>query len=284
MKNIANSRKKSLIFVIGFISVISAALLLYGLVFFFNRKTLKFSIDDSTEILLDIVNNDYNSIFDSPTLGLLKELHETYDLDATLFLFEQLGSFNITDFPDKYREEFVQNSDWLKLGWHGIDDGNPEESGYTGEDLIQSYKRTTDAITRFAGKKSLSQELRVHFWYTDGESAIYSLSDDGIKGLYYCDTDVVGYDFSQEEDALIQSDRDGVFRKKYDGKTISYQLTDVRLDNLESDDELLRLLNGKAEDRDIVVFTHAWMLQNSAKYIETVCKWAVDNDYILNWN
>ncbi|WP_196802879.1 hypothetical protein [Butyrivibrio sp. AE2015] len=223
-----NSRKKSLIFVIGFISVISAALLLYGLVFFFNRKTLKFSIDDSTEILLDIANNDYNSIFDSPTLGLLKELHETYDLDPTLFLFEQLGSFNKTDFPDKYREEFVQNSDWLKLGWHGI--------------------------------------------------------DDGIKGIYYCDTDVVGYDFSQEEDALIQSDRVGVLRKKYDGKTISYQLTNVRLDNLDSDDELLRLLNGRAEDRDVVVFTHAWMLQNSAKYIEPVCKWAEDNGYKLNWN
>ncbi len=284
MKNIANLRKKLLICAIGFISAVLVVSLIYSIVFLSGRKYLKFSIDDATEILLDVSSNDYDSIFDSPTLGLLKELHEKYDLDVTLFLFEKLGSFNIADFPDKYRKEFAQNSDWLKLGWHGIDDIDPKEHGYTGEDLTQSYKNTTNAIIRFAGGRSLSKELRVHFWYTDGKPTIYTLSEEGIKGLYYCDTDVIGYDFSQEEDSLIRSDGDGVLKKRYDGETISYQLTDVRLDNLESDDELLKLLNERVEDRDIVVFTHAWMLQNSAKYIETVCKWTVDNDYILNWN
>ncbi len=284
MKNTANGRRRLLISVIGIFSVICVLIVISVNLWKANQKILKFSIDDATEILMDISYNDYESIFDSDRMSLLKQMHDKYDLDVTLFLFENLGSYSLADFSDKYKDEFIDNSDWLKLGWHGIDDGSPEDCGYAGDELVQSYINTTNEIIRFAGKKSLSKELRVHYWYTDGSTLIKYLSQNGITGLYYCDTDVIGYDFTQEEDAKIRNDSNGIFSKRYGFRKVLFQLTDIRLDNIEDDDELISLLQNRIADKDIVVFTHAWMMNNSSQYIETMCKWAADNNYIMNWN
>ncbi len=284
MKNTAFGRRRLLISVIGIFSVICLLSTILIYLWQENRKVLKFSVDDATEILMDISNNDYESIFDSSRMSIFKQMHEEYDLDVTLFLFEKLESYNLSDFPDKYKDEFEANSDWLKLGWHGIDDGSPEDCGYTGDELIQSYINTTNEIIRFAGKRSLSKELRVHYWYTDGSDLISYLSKNGITGLYYCDTDVIGYDFTNEEDARIRTDANGVLSKRYRFRKIKYQLTDIRLDNIQSDEELISLLQEKANDKDLVVFTHAWMMGNSSCYIETMCKWAADNNYRMDWN
>lgn len=284
MKSTVSGRKRLLIYAIGIFSLCLVIVAILQVLRIHNRKMLKFSVDDATEILMEIAVNDYDSIFESDRLSLFKRMHDEYDLDVTLFLFEKLGSFDLANFPDKYKDEFEQNSDWLKLGWHGIDDGNPQESGYSGDDLVQSYCNTTDAIIRFAGKKSLSKELRVHFWYTDGSDTIRYLAQKGISGLYYCDTDVIGYDFSGTEDAQIRSDSNGLLKKRYGFDLIRFQLTDIRLDNLEEESELITLLQERDSDNDIVVFTHAWMMNNSSQYIEAMCKWATDNDYKMNWN
>lgn len=284
MKSTASGRKWLLIYAIGIFSVCLVLIAFFKAIWLNNRKILKFSVDDATEILMEVAVNDYDSIFESERMSLFKQMHDEYDLDVTLFLFEKIGSFDLADFSDKYKDEFEQNSDWLKLGWHGIDDGNPQESGYDGDDLVQSYVNTTDDIIRFAGKKSLSKELRIHFWYTDGSDTIRYLSQDGISGLYYCDTDVIGYDFTASEDTQIRNDINGLLSKRYGFNFVRFQLTDIRLDNIEDDTELIALLQDRDLDKDIVVFTHAWMLDDSSQYIEAMCKWAADNDYKMNWN
>lgn len=284
MKSTVSLRKRLLICAIGFASILCLLLVILVPQWQVSRKVIKFSVDDATEILMEISVNDYDSIFESDRMSLFKEMHEKYDLDVTLFLFENLGNYSLNDFPDRYKNEFKDNSDWLKLGWHGIDDGNPQESGYTGDDFIQSYINTTDEIIRFAGKKSLSKELRIHYWYTDDEALISYLSKNGVNAFYYSDTDALGYDFTQDEDKSIRSDVNGVLCKRYGFRKVSYILTDIRLDYIRNDEELISLLQSRIEDREIVIFTHAWVLNNSSQYIETMCRWATDNYYVMNWN
>ena len=247
-------------------------------------KVMKFSIDDASLILQDVASHDYDSVFDSPYLSALKNIHDRYDLDVTIFVYENTDSFKIEDFPDKYKRELSENSDWLKFGWHGIDEHDPTEEGYTAEDLIASYMRTTDEIRRFAGKRAVSRELRLHFWYCGSSDMVNLLRENGVSGLYYPDSDVIGYDFDEEEDTRIRSDSDGILVKKYKGGKVKYQRTDLRLDNISDSDELLQKLNEHKDDKTLVVFTHAWMLSDTEKYLEPLCSWATDNDFKMDWN
>jgi len=242
-----------------------------------NDKVVEFSIDDATEILWDINNNpQWESIFDEERMAMLKQFHETYDADVTLFLYENVWDWNIDDFPSKYKNEFEENSDWLKLGWHSYDDQNPEDSGITSSEMIESFNRTYREIERFAGKDSWAKELRLHYWYGD-EELMMALSEAGIDYIYYPDRDTIGYDFDEKEDELIR--QNGSLEKEYNDDSMVYVLTDFRF---EDDDRLYDELESVNKDK-IVVFTHAWIIKDNLDELEDLGQWAKENNYSLNY-
>lgn len=243
-----------------------------------NEKMIEFSVDDATEIFWTIYNNpQYESIFDEPRMKMLKDFHEEYDADVTLFLYEELYDWNMDMFPTKYKREFKANADWLKLGWHAYNENNPSDYKISSEQMIESFERTYTDIIRFAGDRSLAKELRLHYWYGDSKLMNY-LAEVGIDYIYYPDrTDVVGYDFSEQEDALIR--KEGILTKKYCNSNITYIVTDCRLENETNVIDDLAYLN---KDR-IVVFTHAWILSDNLSELDSLGAWANKNGYSLDY-
>ena len=83
---------------------------------------IHFSIDDVIDIFLDLTENQhqYNSIFDNSTLDFLRTCHMDYGAKFVLYCFYESENFNLSMVPDKYRSEFLENSDWLNFGFHYI--------------------------------------------------------------------------------------------------------------------------------------------------------------------
>ena len=85
-----------------------------------DKKIFEFSIDDSINIFKDIYKNNYDSIFENEELRWLKSLHEKTDGVITLYVFYEDGDFNLSNMSNKYYEEFNENSNWLRFGFHSL--------------------------------------------------------------------------------------------------------------------------------------------------------------------
>ena len=72
-------------------------------------KIARISIDDATSIFQNIIWAEYDSIFDNEILGTLQNFHEEYDIKVTLYVFGESGEFAIWDFPQNYKDEFMNN-------------------------------------------------------------------------------------------------------------------------------------------------------------------------------
>ncbi len=79
----------------------------------------RFGIDDNSFFLRDIAQKNYKSIFDCFYLKILQELHHKY---GTLFVlniyYTTADGFDLTQFPARYKQEWLDNADWLKLSFH----------------------------------------------------------------------------------------------------------------------------------------------------------------------
>mgnify|MGYP000897823803 FL=1 len=78
----------------------------------------RFSVDDNIIFLKDIAYGSCNSIFENPYLSVYKRLHEKYGVKVQLNLFYQMDGFNLSQMPDRYKDEWIANSDWLQLSFH----------------------------------------------------------------------------------------------------------------------------------------------------------------------
>ena len=124
------------------------------------RKILHFSIDDTIECFKDILKNDYASIFQNSTLSWLKKLHEKYGLVISCFVYYEEKEFNLKMFLDKYRAEFLSNSDWLRFGFHAYN----AKSTYVTSDINDDYVNTIAELKRIVGSDSIDNVLRIHYY------------------------------------------------------------------------------------------------------------------------
>ena len=72
----------------------------------------RLSIDDNIWFLRDIYQQqgNYQSLFDNPYLGFLKQVHTTYGTKIHLNLFYQTDGFNLSQFPDRFKAEWQANA------------------------------------------------------------------------------------------------------------------------------------------------------------------------------
>ena len=96
-----------------------------------NTPYLHFSLDDVRECTTRLSTYNGPSVFDDPLLSILQEWHERYGIVVTLYV---QGDFKI---DKRYSQELIQNSDWLKFGYHG--DG-PQRFKYRGGYFIGKLK------------------------------------------------------------------------------------------------------------------------------------------------
>lgn len=207
-----------------------------------NHTVVHFSIDDCALIFKNLTNENYQSIFEEPVLGKLKQLHDDYGLKVCLYVFYDFGGFCMKNCTDKFSDQFRQNSDWLKLAPHAFN-----------SDCLQTdsvnYDYMRDNLRRISSDENLTKTVRLEKFqgcFEDLTSTINLQSlltaDDVNRPSYY-----IGVNAEIAKNEYLN---DSV-NNKY------FYKTDFRLDN--PDDFENFLADNKCEDC-LVVFTHEWLL------------------------
>ncbi len=100
------------------------------------HKIVHVSFDDVVSVFKDLKKDSlsYVSIFEHAFLKELKNLHDEYGACFSLYVFERDGDFHISEVPVRFREEFRENADWLKL-----------------KEFTESYHTVNEAITIWGG-------------------------------------------------------------------------------------------------------------------------------------
>ena len=150
-------------------------------------KYVTYFVDDNIRFLENIAKTKPASIFDDPYLGFHKKLHDELGLKVQLNIFYENfdRTFNLSMFPDTYKEEFMANKDWLSLGFHA----RHELPDYpylnaTYQEVWDDYSMIEKEVIRFAGKEVLTKSAITH-WVTMTKEGLMALKDKGI-GMISC--------------------------------------------------------------------------------------------------
>ena len=215
-------------------------------------KKFCFTVDDNIRFFKEITENNYESIFDHPYLAVYKRLHEKFGLKVQLNLFYEMPGFELSSFSDKYKEEWQNNCDWLKLSFHSrLENEKPYEfSDYKEvyDDCIQVNKE----IKRFAGLPLLAKTTTVHYCMATKEG-LNALIDNDLVGLLglFGSAEEPGTSYSIDE-ANAKSIRNGEIVKL--GK-IYFAGIDIIL-NCYSKQEILKRLDNLTARNNIKVMIH----------------------------
>lgn len=145
------------------------------------QKIFRVSVDDNILAFADVARHadEYESIFDNAYFDMYRRLHEDYGVKFHFNLFYTTplcGGFDLSQFPDKYKDEWLSIRDWLTLSFHSNADSpaNPYiNSPY--EQVYFECKRVMDEIERFAGYRGYVTTLH----YCEA-------TEDGLRALYDC--------------------------------------------------------------------------------------------------
>ena len=145
-------------------------------------KSFCFTVDDNIRFLKEITENRYDSIFDHPYLSMYRRLHKEFGLKIQLNLFYRTEGFELSEMSDRYRSEWEENADWLKLSFHSdMENLRPYESSDYSE-VYADCRRTHEQIRRFASPESLARTTTIHYCLlTSG--GLEAMADNGVSGL-----------------------------------------------------------------------------------------------------
>ena len=89
-------------------------------------KHASFFIDDAIWFLRDLARQRPKSLFDNAFLKPLKAAHDRFGLKLQINLFYRtdffygMDEFTLAEVPDAYKAEWQANKDWLRLGFHSL--------------------------------------------------------------------------------------------------------------------------------------------------------------------
>lgn len=148
-------------------------------------RLYRFSIDDNIYFLKDLSRNHkrYSSLFDNDYLAFWKEIHEEYDAKIHFNIYYQTEGFNLSEMPQKYKAEWQDASNWLRLTFHALQN-KPDRPYLNGsyEEMHHDFTKVTEQIARFAGNELVSPFTTIH-WCEAPLEACRALRDCGIRGL-----------------------------------------------------------------------------------------------------
>lgn len=151
----------------------------------------RLSTDDNIRFFKDIAlhSSTYNSLFDNEYLAFWRAIHRKYGTKIHFNIFYEAPGFSLSQMPDKFRSEWQQNADWIRLTFHARarEPSRPYlQASY--EQMQQDYRLVVREIERFAGKELLSPFTTIH-WGSLTKAAARALRAEGVRGLVgYFDT------------------------------------------------------------------------------------------------
>ena len=140
-------------------------------------------IDDHSFFWTDLARERPKRAFDHFYLKGLKEIHERFGLKVTLNCFFHNDHFDcdMTQVPDIWKSEFIDNSDWMKLSFHSL--GEFPDRLYieaSEEEFARDYDMVHDEIVRIAGVESFIVPPVIH-WGIISPSCVKVLKERGVR-------------------------------------------------------------------------------------------------------
>jgi hypothetical protein len=181
----------------------------------------RFSIDDNSFFLRDIAKKNYASLFDCFYLKNLRRLHSKYGTRFVLNIYYTTeDGFELPQFPDRYKSQWRDNSDWLKLAFHAYANkpDRPYQNASTSK-LMADFDKVSEQIIRFASEQAYSPPTVIH-WGTVRPEALKPLYERGVRAL------------------------SGYFRRQGSGWDVNYQVDDVRSEYMSRHDALMDFESG----------------------------------------
>jgi hypothetical protein len=126
----------------------------------------RLSLDDNIWFLKDIaINSDkYKSIFENEYLYFLRKVNREFGTKIHMNIYYQEEGFNISNMPDKYKSEWKENSEWLRLSFHALQD-KPDKpymnSSY--DEMKRDCELVIREIRRFAGDELIGPVTTLHW-------------------------------------------------------------------------------------------------------------------------
>lgn len=154
------------------------------------QKRAQFFIDDVIWLFRDLTRKRPKSMFDLPYLAGLKKAYDLYGVKSQLNVFYRTcfwygnDEFSLSDMTDAYKQEFIENSHWLKFAFHAKEEWPDYPYVNADYDLVdQNFKLVRDEIFRFAGENSFTYSVVPH-WAPMSKEGVMALKDNGIKVTY----------------------------------------------------------------------------------------------------
>ena len=130
-------------------------------------KRYNFFIDDHSFLFTDLAKERPKSAFDHFYLKGLKAIREKYPFKVTLNCFfrnDHDGKFTLDQMPDIWKQEFIDNSDWLKFSFHSKSEF-PDRPYLecSAEEFGKDFDQVKNEIVRFAGEESYIAPVVIHW-------------------------------------------------------------------------------------------------------------------------
>lgn len=200
-------------------------------------KYSHFSIDDFYLAFQDITNNasTYTSIFNNATFAWFKQFHEKTGATVSCYCFYQNGDFTIDNVTTKFANEFKENCDWLRFGFHAKT-SNGNYASATAETAKEDYEKVITALVNitgstrcidrmprlhnFAGSLEACKGMRDAKCGVKGFLAAISASDGTARQSYYLNEEQNNYIFTH--DYIYDPETQLHFVRTQDGGKVYY--------------------------------------------------------------
>jgi hypothetical protein len=258
---------------------------------FANRYRL--SLDDNIWFLRDISGNSYKyrSIFENPLLGFLKQVHDSYGTRIHMNLYYETDGFDLSRMTDKYKSEWKENANWLRLSFHALAD-KPDKP-YINADYLKvktDCEKVMDQVRRFAGEEVTGPVTTLH-WGEATVEGCRALRDCGFKCLP-CDFNVdnnlapCSYYLDVEKRRHInkrliwRDNREGIIFVRCTIIIDTHKLENIVpfLDDVRKDPHRSAYVDLLVHEQYFYPFYQAYQANYRQKVL-TAVKWAVDNGY-----
>ena len=150
----------------------------------YSQPRYHFAVDDNIFFLRDIARRKYTSLFDCFYLKTFRDLHREYGTRFSMNVYYAADDdFTLAQFPDRYKSEWKDNADWLKLAFHAYADApaRPYQEA-PAEKLIGDYDLVAEQIHRFAGAETFAPPTNLH-WSMATPEGLKALRQRGVRVL-----------------------------------------------------------------------------------------------------
>lgn len=227
-------------------------------------RTANVSIDDTLNSLDKLSKSEIRSIFDVDTFAYFKNLHQKYGVVVSFYCFlKNRKGYSLENVTDKFRDEFIKNSSWLRFGVHSTEYSAGFADGEQGE---KQFKDIYNQLVRIVGKESIDLCFRPHYFKFSGE-LLKELSAQGLAKGVHCPDD-------NRPCGLLDTEKAEMIKSGYYLKDdLIYTRSQTRLELVDFDN-LSTFLDHVKSLQLASIFTHEIYLEDKkiTDGLEQICK------------